>query len=103
MGLQHIGYIGVETEKYRRVATATFINECNCLIARYWAIKIYAKDADYRAETPEFLGRQKYQIHDVLYKNVEDDIAAYWGVAKVSYKILIDYMTLHEVVHNRNI
>ena len=69
------------------MATATFINQCNCLIARFWARKIDKKDADYLAETPAFLERKKYQIHDVLYKNVEDDIAAYWGVAKVCYKI----------------
>ena len=86
-GLQYIGYIVSRTETDKRVAAATFINQCNCLIARFWAIKIKRKEEHYIAESPALLGREKYEIHSVLHKNVDDDVAAYWGVVKVSYKI----------------
>ena len=41
----------------------------------------------YLVESPFFLQQQKCPIRKVLYKNVDDDIAAYWGVVRVSYKI----------------
>ena len=31
--------------------------------------------------------QEKFDIDSVLYKDVDDDVAAYWGVVKVSYKI----------------
>ena len=85
--LQFIGYIVVRTETDKRVATATFINRCNCLITRSWAIKIDKKEEHYIAESPALLERKKYEIREVFYKKVDDDVAAYWGVVKVSYKI----------------
>ena len=50
------------------------------------AKKIGISSRNYRAETPVFLGQKIYYIHKVLYKDTEDEIAAYWGVVKVSYK-----------------
>ena len=59
--------------------------------------------ARYRVESPVFLQQGRNYIESVLYIDANDDIAAYWGVLKVSFKISIDHMTLHKVVHNRNI
>ena len=86
-GLQFIGHILLKTETHKRVATATFINGCNCLIARAWAIKIEEKEEHYVVESPMFLEQQQNEIDSVLYKKIDDDVAAYWGVVKVSYKI----------------
>ena len=85
------------------MATATFINECNCLTTKNWDIKIEEKEEHYVVESPMFLEQQQNEIDSVLYKKTDDDVAAYWGVVKVSYKIQINHMTLHKAVHNRSI
>ena len=75
------------------MTTANFINAGNCLVSRHWAKKIKKRIEYYRAETPIFLGQEILLIDSVLYKEVTDGVAAFWGVLKVSYKILIDHMT----------
>ena len=69
------------------MATANFINEGNCLVSRDWAIKIQKRKQRYIAETPVFDEQGIYYIHSTFYKDVVDDVAALWGVIKVSYKI----------------
>ena len=103
LGLQFIGFIVSQRRRERRLTTATFINKCNCLIARDWAILIENYERLYIAESPMFLKQEQNEIDSVFYKKTDDDVAAYWGVVKVSYKIEIHHMTLHKVVHNRNI
>ena len=101
--VKYIGYIVVELYDLRRVSTATFINERNCLVPRDQAKKIENGRRKYLVETPESLEQNTYSIYKVLYKDAEDEIAAYWAVVQVSYKILIDHMILRKVVYNRNI
>ena len=73
--------------KSKRVATVNFINERNCLVTRDWAITVQENKKYYLAESPEFSKREKFSIHSTFYKDVVDDVAALWGVLKVSYKI----------------
>ena len=73
--------------KPKRTATATFINQCNCITTRNQALRIEAMKEKHRVESPVFLQQEIHEIDSVLYKNAEDDVAAYWGVVKVSYKI----------------
>ena len=72
---------------HRRVATVNFINQGNCIVTKELAATIEINKQLYRAETPVFLRQELLHIHDVFYKNVDDDVAALWGVLKVSYKI----------------
>ena len=69
------------------MGTTTFINECNCLTTKGWAMIIDENKVIHRVESPVFLKQERYYIKSVLYKDVDDDVAAYWGVLKVSYKI----------------
>ena len=69
------------------MATANFINEGYCLVSRYWAMTIERREQYYRAVTPVFLGQEELFIDSAFYKGVNDGIAAFWGVFKVSYKI----------------
>ena len=69
------------------MATATFINQCNCITALHEAMKIVIRKGLYRVESPVFLQQTIHEIDSVLYKNADDDVAAYWGVVKVSYNI----------------
>ena len=71
----------------KRVASTTFTNECNCLTTKDWAKKIEENKGLYRVESPVFFALERNDIRSVLYKNVDDDVAAYWGVIKVSYNI----------------
>ena len=69
------------------MATATFINEGNCLVSRDWAIRVNENKNYYVVQTPFFSGKNEYGIDSTLYKDADDDVAAFWGVLKVSYKI----------------
>ena len=69
------------------MATATFINDGNCLVSRDWAIIVKSEKDHYLAQTPFYFGKKEYGIDSTFYKDIEDDIAAFWGVLKVSYKI----------------
>ena len=68
------------------MATANFINKGNCLVTRDWAIKVRERKEYYLAETPVFYGQNTFKIDSTFYKNVVEDVAAFWGVIKVSYK-----------------
>ena len=69
------------------MAAANFINEGNCLVTKEIAIKIEGNIKSYLAETPVFPEKKIYSIDSIFYKRVDDDVAAFWGVLKVSYKI----------------
>ena len=86
-GAQFLGHIIGRVTTGKRVATVTFINECNCLTTREWAIKLKVSKEIYCVESPVFLKQSEHGIDDVFYKGADDDVAAYWGVVKVSYKI----------------
>ena len=69
------------------MATANFINVGNCLVSRDWAIRVNENKDHYIAETPLFSRKSKYGIDSTFYKDADDEVAAFWGVLKVSYKI----------------
>ena len=73
--------------KKKRVTTANFINEGNCLVTKDWAMAVEENKEIYFAETPVFPEKDRYSIDSVFYKDVDDEVAAFWGVLKVSYKI----------------
>ena len=87
LGAQFIGHIVSGEKRERREGTVTFINDCNCLTSREWAMQIDKKKGHYRVESPVLYGQVVSHIESVLYKDVDDDVAAYWGVLRVSYKI----------------
>ena len=87
MGLEFIGFIVAERKRTKRLTSATFINQCNCLITKEWAKLIENREDHFLAESPMFLEQKQNKIDSVLYKKTDDDVAAYWGVVKVSYKI----------------
>ena len=66
---------------------ATFINERNCLIPKKRAELMAKHRSHYLVQTPVSNDEQTYAIDKVLYIDIEDEIAAYWAVVKVSYKI----------------
>ena len=73
--------------KRNRMATANFINEGNCLVTKDWAKRVESYKKNYFAETPVFAGQKTYDIYSTFFNDADDDVAAFWGVIKVSYKI----------------
>ena len=69
------------------MAAANFINEGNCLVTKEMAIKVKGNTNFYFVESPVFPEKNIYSIDSTFYKDVDDDVAALWGVIKVSYKI----------------
>ena len=86
-GIQFIGHIVLQRNLKKRKAMVNFINDCHCLTTKDWAIEIDDNKGKYRVERIVLLQQDTYDIKKVLYKNVDDDVAAYWGVVRVSYKI----------------
>ena len=86
-GVKYVGFIIIDLPKQKRVATANFINEGNCLVSKECALTVSSNKMNYLAETPVFPQNKMYAIDSTFYREHSDGIAAYWGVIKVSFKI----------------
>ena len=84
--VKYMGFIVIKSD-HKRMNTATFINERNCLIPRERAKKMENSKRQYLVETPISNEHETYPINKMFYSNNEDGIAAYWALIKVSYKI----------------
>ena len=81
--VKYLGFIVSEKDHIRK-ETATFINERNCLVSRERAAKIDSGRRKYLVETPISLGQKICDIYKLLYIQEESEIAAYWGIVRVS-------------------
>ena len=79
----------------------TFINERNCITTRDLVLEVDSNKKNYVAQAPPCPEETEYNILSVFYSVDSGNVAAWYGIIKVSYKIQINRITLHKVVYSK--